>query len=220
MSKSLGNFTTIRQLLDSGVEPMVLRLFILQAHYRKQIDFTDDAIASARNGWETLQDGLRFGSHHGKTIGWADVEDPTFMDPAAMRIDRDSDPSQRFQAAMDDDINTSAALAVLFELAKEFRRQGNLITHDGKPDADPQQLRQDWQALVVLAEVLGLQPSTTPEPETIASLTDAEIDTLIQQRQAARTAKNWAESDRIRDHLQTYGITLIDKPGNITLWHR
>ncbi len=220
MSKSLGNFTTIRQLLQSGVQPMVLRLFILQAQYRKPIDFTDAAIASAQNSWDTLQEGLRFGMHHGNALGWTDVDDPAFMDPAAMRIAPDSDNRHRFQVAMDDDLNTSAALVVLFELAKELRRQSNLIVHDGKPDRDPQDLRQTWQTLVVLAAVLGLQVTIeAPSPAT-QGLTDAEIEAFVQQRQAARSAKNWAESDRIRDYLQTQGITLIDKAGGVTLWHR
>ncbi len=75
MSKSLGNFTTIRQLLETGIDPRVLRLFVLQAQYRKPIDFTDEAIASARNGWETLRDGLTFGYRHGKDLGWSDGGD-------------------------------------------------------------------------------------------------------------------------------------------------
>ncbi|HEY9648447.1 MAG TPA: cysteine--tRNA ligase [Chroococcidiopsis sp.] len=69
MSKSLGNFTTIRSLLDSGVAPMVLRLFVLQAHYRKPIDFSDEAIASAQNAWETLREGLQFGYKYGAKLG-------------------------------------------------------------------------------------------------------------------------------------------------------
>ncbi len=220
MSKSLGNFTTIRQLLQSGVQPMVLRLFILQAQYRKPIDFTDAAIASAQNSWDTLQEGLHFGIHHGRALGWTDVDDSAFMDPAAMRVDPNSDSRHRFQTAMDDDLNTPAALVVLFELAKELRRQSNLIVHDGKPDHDPQSLRQTWQTLVVLAAVLGLQATIESPSPTTQGLTDAEIEAFVQQRQAARLAKNWAESDRVRDYLQTHGITLIDKPGGVTLWHR
>ncbi|MCS6813318.1 MAG: cysteine--tRNA ligase, partial [Cyanobacteria bacterium] len=219
MSKSLGNFTTIRQLLASGVDPMVLRLFILQAQYRKPIDFTDDAIASARHAWETLNEGLLLGINHGKALGWLDAEDPALMDPSAMHIDRNSDTVRRFQTAMDDDLNTPAALAVLFELAKDLRRQGNMIVHNGKPDANPQDLRQQWQTLVVLAEVLGLRASV-PTIANNTGLTDAEVEALVQERRVARSAKNWAESDRIRDLLQAQGITLIDKPGGVTLWHR
>lgn len=221
MSKSLGNFTTIRQLLDSpdAPDPMAVRLFLLQGHYRKPVDFTEVAIAAAQNGWHTLSEGLLFGHDYGAKLGWTDVDGPDFHNPAAMRIDRDSSPVQQFQTAMDDDFNTAGALAVLFDLAKELRRAGNLITHTGTADTDAKTLRQQWQTLVVLAQVLGLEatPSDTP---AAGGLSDAEIEALIEQRKAARAAKDFAKSDRLRDELQAQGITLIDKPGGVTEWHR
>ena len=70
MSKSLGNFTTIRSLLEEGVSPMTLRLFILQAHYRKPLDFTNEALCSASQGWNSLNLALSLGSIHAKGIGW------------------------------------------------------------------------------------------------------------------------------------------------------
>jgi len=222
MSKSLGNFTTIRQLLDApqGPDPMALRLFVLQAQYRKPLDFTDDAIASATNSWATLKQGLLFGHHYGQQLGWPDSTDADFGNPAAMRIELDDSAVQQFQTAMDDDINTPGAIAVLFELAKELRRAGNVITHTGQPDDDATTLRQRWQTLVVLAQVLGLeaQPDSSPAPTT--GLSDQAIEALLQQRQAARQSKDFATADRIRDQLQSQGITLIDKPGGITDWHR
>jgi len=220
MSKSLGNFTTIRQLLDSGVSPMVVRLFILQAQYRKPIDFTDAAISAARNGWQTLTEGLNFGVQHGEALGWSDIHHPAFTDPAAMRIAGDSLWVNRFQAAMDDDLNTPGALAVLFELAKDLQRASNLLTHTGKVDVESQTLRQQWQTLVCLSEVLGLMAEKVVEAESASGLSDAEIAALIDQRQAARKAKNFAEADRIRDQLQAQGITLIDQSGGATRWQR
>ena len=238
MSKSLGNFTTIRQLLDTGLDPMVLRLFILQAHYRKPIDFTDEAIASAQNSWNTLQEGLLFGYQYGEQLGWADRNDVFFGDPACMRIPGASDAVQRFQIAMEDDFNTPNGLAILFELAKELRRQGNLLVHQGKTDADSQVLERQWYTLVCLSQVLGLEVKPeVPSPSDIRSgyqvseqmrvvenpahhLSDAEIESLIQQRQAARKAKDFAAGDRIRDELKAQGITLIDQPGGTTRWHR
>ncbi|MBE9181097.1 cysteine--tRNA ligase [Oculatella sp. LEGE 06141] len=220
MSKSLGNFTTIRQLLDSGVEPMVLRLFILQAQYRKPIDFTDEAIASIHNGWETLKEGLLFGYKHGKPLGWTDTEDTSFGDPAAMRISENSDTVQRFQAAMDDDFNTSGGLAVLFELAKELQKEGNRLTHEGKAAIDPHTLRQEWQTLVVLAQVLGLEATLAAESPDEGTVSDSDIEGQIEQRRVAKAAKNFAEADRIRNELSAQGIILIDKPGGITTWRR
>ncbi|MGD1932247.1 MAG: cysteine--tRNA ligase [Leptolyngbyaceae cyanobacterium] len=233
MSKSLGNFTTIRQLLDApdAPEPMAVRLFLMQGQYRKPVDFTDAAIAAVKNGWQTLSEGLLFGPDYGAKLGWADVDDPDFNNPAAMRIDRESPAVQQFQTAMDDDFNTSEALAVLFGLAKELRRAGNLITHTGAADTTAEQLRQRWQALVCLAQVLGLEArpadlglgqeagSAGPDP-TLGGITDADVEALIAQRTAARAAKDFAESDRLRDELQAQGITLIDKPGGVTEWHR
>ncbi len=234
MSKSLGNFTTIRDLLDSsnGLEPMALRLFVLQAHYRKPIDFTDQAVTSARHSWNTLQEGLRFGHQYGQLLDWPDWNDPGFGDPASMRIP-DSDPVKHFQTAMDDDINTPGALSVLFELAKELRREGNLRVHQGQTKSDPQTLERQWYTLVALAQVLGLEAqSSTPgmkaevasagtaDPDMSSSISDTDVETLMQQRSQARKAKDFAQSDRLRDQLKAQGITLIDQPGGETRWHR
>ncbi|MBD3881806.1 cysteine--tRNA ligase [Phormidium tenue FACHB-886] len=242
MSKSLGNFTTIRGLLDApnAPEPMAIRLFVLQAHYRTPIDFTDEAIASAQRSWNTLKDGLQFGYRSGKTLGWTDTDDEAFGDPAAMRIPQDSEAVQRFQTAMDDDFNTSGALAVLFELAKKLQKERNILVHEGRTTANSEVLREQWQTLVVLAEVLGLK---SEKPKSIVGSADtkldidlqvsadgthtpavaeseeAGIDALIQQRQNAKRAKNFAEADRIRNELKAKGVVLIDKPGGITEWH-
>jgi cysteinyl-tRNA synthetase len=222
MSKSLGNFTTIRDLLDhpQGSHPMALRLFLLQGNYRKPVDFTDESMAAAQNSWHTLQEGLLFGYQFGDKLDWADGADSAFGDPSAMRINRDAPSVQAFQSAMDDDFNSAGGLAVLFDLAKDLRRAGNLITHTGQADSEAEALRQQWQTLVCLAQVLGLaaQPETPSPPES--GLSDAEIEALLVERQAARAAKNFAEGDRIRDQLQAQGIALIDKPGGLTEWHR
>ena len=119
MSKSLGNFTTIRQLLDAegGPHPMALRLFMLQAQYRKPLDFTGEAIAAVKNSWQTLKEGLLFGHQFGQKLGWTDVDDQSFGDPFAMRIDLESDAVDEFRNAMSDDLNTPVAIAVLVDLA-------------------------------------------------------------------------------------------------------
>lgn len=213
MSKSLGNFITIRELLDRPCLPMAVRLFVLQAHYRKPIDFTDEAIAAATNGWHTLQEGLLFGYEYGKQLGWEKkAGDAAREKPLTPYI-------ERFQQAVDDDFNFPGGLAVLFELAKELRRQGNLLVHQGKTDTPPEELQQQWHTLVALAQVLGLEAEWREETTVNDGLSDGEIESMIQQRQAARKAKNFAEADRIRDRLQVQGITLIDSPDG-TRWHR
>jgi cysteinyl-tRNA synthetase len=208
MSKSLKNFTTIRSLLET-TDPMVIRLFVLQAHYRSPIDFTDEAIAAAENGWNTLKEALQSGEQFAKLPGWSTAApatlNPTFVD--------------RFNQAMDDDFNTPIALSVLFELAKDLRREANQLVHQGQPDLAIAELQHQWQTLKQLAQTLGLDAQPEQEAES-KGFADAEIETLIQQRQDARKAKNFAEGDRLRNELQEKGITLIDQPGGITRWHR
>jgi cysteinyl-tRNA synthetase len=212
MSKSLGNFTTIRDLLDR-FEPMAVRLFILQAHYRKPLDFTDEALTAATNGWHTLREGLLFGYQYGKQLGW---ESPLTPHPPGK-----GGSCERFKEVVDNDFNFSEGLAVLFEVAKELRKEGNLLVHQGNTETSPQELEQLWHTLVELASVFGLEanPDELQEPPT-DGLTDAEIEALIEQRTAARKAKNFAEGDRIRDELKAKGIILIDQSGGITKWHR
>ncbi len=224
MSKSLGNFITIRELLDRPTDPMAVRLFVLMAQYRTPIDFSDQAIASATNGWHTLNEGLLFGNHYGSQLGFTTDGN-----------ELDTDTVQRFQETVDDDFNFPGGLAILFELAKELRREGNILVHQGKTETSPEQLQRQWHTLVDLAQVLGLKPKpksreisisgnlqaspATTDGELKATPSDAEIESLIQQRGNARKAKNFAAGDRIRNQLQEQGITLIDSPDE-TRWHR
>jgi len=212
MSKSLGNFTTIRELLERPIHPMVVRLFVLQAHYRKPLDFTEDAIISTQNAWETLKAGLLFGYQYGEKLVWEQTN------PKSQICNPEI---ESFQTAMDDDFNTPGGLAVLFELAKELRREANLLTHQGKTDNSPEKINQMWQTLVKLAQVFGL--SVLPVTENKAkseSISDAEIEVLIQQRQDARKNRNFSLSDSIRNQLQSVGVNLIDQPNGQTQWHR
>jgi cysteinyl-tRNA synthetase len=128
---------------------------------------------------------------------------------------------QEFQAAMDNDFNTPAALAVLFELAKELGKESNILVHQGKTDTSPELLQLHWLTLVSLAGVLGLE--VQPEADSndaVGGLSDGEIEGMIQRRKDARIARDFAEGDRIRNELKDNGITLIDQKDGITIWHR
>ena len=155
MSKSLGNFTTIQALLDGKwseypqpVDPMVIRLFVLQAHYRKPLDFTQAAIAAAENGWQTLKDSLTL-----------DLQQLNLSPQMPIPSELDAASVNRFQTAMDDDFNTAAGLAVLFELAKLIKREFNLRCYQSEKEFSDLQLRTSLQTLIQLAQVFGLQAS-------------------------------------------------------------
>ncbi|OCR02752.1 cysteine--tRNA ligase [Oscillatoriales cyanobacterium USR001] len=222
MSKSLGNFTTIRDLLEKINDPMVVRLLVLMAHYRKPIDFTEEAISAANNGWNTIKEGLLFGDLYGDRLGW-DVDKIEELSVG------DNEAVGQFQGAMDDDFNTPGALAVLFELAKELRRDRNILIHGGKIETPGEVLQQKWRTLVSLIKVLGfikpVQMSANLDVDdskgsSEIELSDRDIESLIQQRLAARKAKNFAEGDRIRNELKDRGVTLIDRKDGTTIWHR
>jgi len=215
MSKSLGNFITIRDLLDRPVDPMAVRLFVLMAHYHKPIDFSDDALESATNGWHTLKEGLLFGYQHGEKLGWM----PNGVEAMHASPLQDAVVA-RFNEAVDDDFNFAGGLPVLFELAKDLQREGNILVHEGKTKTPPQELERQWHTLVTLAQVLGLEAQPEEEVEPADGLSDAEIEAMIQQRADARKRKDFEMSDRIRNELASKGITLIDQPGGVTNWHR
>ena len=213
MSKSLGNFTTIRALLASGVSPMGLRLFVLQAHYRKPLDFTAAALDAASAGWRGLNAALGVGGgldwaaggldngHDGELGGWRDA----------------------FAAAMDDDLNTSAALAVLFELARPLRALANRLERGDAPSEDDRGLEPRWRLLVELAGVLGLQAESTATPLDAgqgSGPSEERIQELIEQRRVAKAARDYPTADGLRDELRRHGIDLIDRPTGTTDWFR
>ncbi len=195
MSKSLGNFFTIREVMKQ-YDPEVIRYFILTSHYRSPLNYSDQHLDNAKAALTSLYNALRGG-------GGA----------AAVTVS-ENEHSDRFYAAMDDDFNTSEALAVLFELAREVNRCRS--DEPAKAIQHAAQLRQ-------LGSLLGLLQR---DPEAFfkggggdGGLDDAAIDGLIEARLQARADKNWAESDRIRDELKSQGIVLEDGPQGTT-WRR
>ena len=224
MSKSLGNFTTIRALLESGLSAMALRLFVLQAHYRKPLDFTAEALEAATTGWKGLNAALKLGESHAAVLGWGDH---TALSVAAVSAGPTPHGQfealeQRFIAAMDDDLNSSGALAVLFELARPLRGLANRLDRGDQPEQPAEELTQlhsRWMLLRELAAVLGLRSeSDESQPSENSAIDPQAIEQAIANRKAAKEEKNYQEADRIRKSLSDQGIELIDKPGGLTDW--
>ena len=222
MSKSLGNFTTIRALIESGISPMTLRLFVLQAHYRKPLDFTAEALEAAATGWKGLNAAISLGERHGEMLGWrssAPLSEKAITNEGHAEGEDLQELEQRFNSSMNDDLNSSGALAVLFDLAKPLRAVANRLErgdNSGLTDATEPGLNARWLLLRNLAAVMGLRR----ESEASTSLDDAAINAAIEARKAAKSAKNYAEADRIRAELSKEGIELIDKSNGITEWLR
>jgi len=197
MAKSLGNFFTVRDILEH-YRPEEVRHFLLSSHYRSPLNYTAEALEHARGAAERLYLALRG------------------LEPQAPGASGQAF-RERFRAAMDDDFNTPEALAVLFELAREVNRAR---------ETDPDEAARLAGLLRELGGVLGLL-QTDPEDylqgsdseEVVPGLTAAAIDELLGQRQAARTAKDFATADRIRDDLQARGIAIEDSTGGST-WRR
>ena len=191
MSKSLGNFFTIRDVL-TRYQPEVIRFFILRAHYRSQLNYADQHLEDARYALGRLYNALRGEVCGAITINWSE--------PFA----------RRFMEAMDDDFNTPNAIAVLFDLANKINKTRSL--HDSA-------------LLKALGGLLGLLQQD-PQQHLRGKIMDNEsvrlsefIEDMIQQRLAARAAKNFIEADRIRNELLSLGIILEDGQ-KITTWRR
>lgn len=194
MSKSLGNFFTLREVLKAYA-PEVIRYFILASHYRSPLNYSDQNLDSARAALERFYTALR------------DVQPAQVSDGGAYEA--------RFRQAMDDDFNTAEALAVLFELANHLNK--------AKAQGDQALVAQLAGQLKYLGGVLGLLQDDAERflkgDSASGESDDQAIETLIEQRARAKKEKNWTEADRIRDELQRRGIILEDGPGG-TRWRR
>ena len=190
MSKSLGNFFTIRDVLKKYA-PEVVRFFILRAHYRSPLNYSDAHLDDAKNSLTRLYN----------TLGNVQA------DEFALREDA-NDYTRRFFAAMDDDFNTAEAMSVLFELANEANKTGSA------------ELAGCLKALGGTLGLLQDNPQHFLQSGgEEGGLSADEIEALIAQRKTARETKNWAESDRIRDLLAEHKILLKDGADGTT-WTR
>ena len=208
MSKSLGNFFTLREVLPALRHPEVLRYFVLSSHYRGPINYSLEQLEQADAALGRLYTALR--------------ELPAVTPVAGEHI-------ARFHDSMDDDFNTPEALAVLQILSREVNS-----ARDAGDAPRAARLAAELKALGGVVGLLGVEPAQwfrlaksgagTARPGAsaggAAGMSDAEIEARIAARTAARRARNWAESDRIRDELARGGVVLEDKPGGKTSWRR
>ncbi len=190
MSKSLGNFFTIREVLKQ-YDPEVVRFFILRAHYRSPLNYSDAHLDDARIALMRLYTALK--------------EHPA--DPQ-QSLDWNEPHAQRFADAMNDDFNTPIAIAVLFDLASELNRSGSAV------------VAAQLKGLAGVLGLLGREPQAFLQGGMPTGMSDADVDAYIAARLAAKQSKNFTEADRIRAELLDKGIVLEDKPGGVTEWRR
>ncbi|MEO8018467.1 MAG: cysteine--tRNA ligase [Pseudomonadota bacterium] len=205
MSKSLGNFFTTREVLAKIKHPEVLRFFLLSSHYRGPMNYSPDQLVQAEAALTRMYVALRD----------VPLDDSRQFEP--------SNATASFVEAMDDDFNTPEAIAVLQGLAGELNK--------AKTSGKPQLMAALAYELQRLGRVLGLLAADANAflrsaveghdgTRLPGALAESAIDDLVNARLSARKAKDWPESDRIRDLLTVAGVILEDKPGGVTVWRR
>ncbi len=197
MSKSLGNFFTVRDILKT-YEGEVLRYFLLSAQYRAPINFSKELMQEARTALERMRNCRR-------DLAAAIARNFDVMSPdERKKLEALNEHKEKFIEHMDDDLNTAGAIGAIFELIRDIN------THLRK-DVSGQFASEMWKLLDELTGVLGIlrrEDSQEIEPE---------LAELIERRNAARAAKNWAEADAIRDELAAMGITIKDTPDGVQI---
>ena len=191
MSKSLGNFRTVREISEQ-YDLQVLRFFMLSAHYRSPLNFSADLMEASKNGLERIvntADNLKFLLKNAQDAEMTDAEKEAFA--------ATDEFVKKFEEAMDDDFNTADAIAAIFDLVK-------YINTNAEAANTKEYLQKLFDLLVKLTDVLGL--IVDKEEEMLAE----DIEKLIEERQAARKAKDFARADAIRDELLAKGIILKD----------
>jgi len=200
MSKSLGNFYTLRDLQAKGFDPKAFRFTIQSNHYRKVLNFSFDGLKAAEQALKRIRlfrkrmegDGL---PGQGE---WKEAVEPLARVQAAR---------EAFWAAMGDDLNTPEALAALFTLITDLNAQDDRIALT----------RAERDAVLAFLDETDAIFACWPHEEVE---TDAAVEALIEQRKAAKAARNWAEADRVRDELKAMGIVLEDRKDGTVTWRR
>ena len=199
MSKSLGNFFTVREIL-ARYRPEVVRFFILNSHYRSPLNYSDENLDEAQSALTRLYTALR-------GLPKESNQDSSLIDPYF----------ERFKTAMNDDFNTAEAIAVLFDLAREV----NKVKSESLDKA--QQMAAGLGKMGAVLGLLEMDPDEFLQAGGCdvegSGLRSEEIEALITERLKARSEKNWGEADRIRNILAEAGVVLEDTGGKTT-WRR
>lgn len=200
MAKSEGNFFTVRDISEK-YDLQVLRFFMLSAHYRSPLNFSDELMASAKNGLERIINAAKKLDYieqnaENRSFGFDDGEDRDFG----------KDYIKRFEAAMDDDCNTADAISVIFEFVKAINNTMTDTSSTALAELAEKRLK-------TMCGVLGITLEYTVEA------LDAEIEAMIEERQEARKNKDFARADKLRDKLLRQGIVLEDTREGVK-WHR
>ena len=204
MSKSENNFFTVAEILEK-YPGEVVRFFILQTHYRSPLDFSDERLKDAQAGLSRLANAKE--NLESLSAREGDADTASALAEAAEKA-RDA-----FCDAMADDFNTALAISHLFAVAKDVNVYYNEVENHGKA-FDAKNFARVRSAFADMAEIIGVLEKSAAKSDE-----DAEIDALVEERLAARKAKNWARADEIRDSLKARGIVLEDSATG-TRWKR
>lgn len=200
MSKSLGNFFTVRDIRKE-FDGDFIRFFLLSVHYRNPINFSDTDMRSVKQGYDRIKnaiENLEFLEKNGK----ADAAEDEKESIAAFTVFE-----KKFEDAMSDDLNTADAISAIFEMVSHI----NVVVKNG---ASKEYAEEAKKKLCGLCDIIGIMQQIE-ENDGI----DEEIEKLVQERQEARAAKNYVRADEIRDELAAKGITLKDTPQGVQIIH-
>jgi cysteinyl-tRNA synthetase len=202
MSKSLGNFFTLRDLVGKGYDPLTFRFTIQSNHYRKVLNFSFEGLKASENALRRIRQFRKRMEGDGSAAGQGEWKEA--VDPAA----RTGAAREAFWKAMADDLNTPEALAAIFTLVTDINAQDDRVALT----------REERDAVLAFLDETDAIFACWPH-EVEVSL-DAEVEALIERRKAAKASRNWPEADKVRDELKALGILLEDRKDGTVGWRR